>query len=270
LADIPPATAHCNHNSERWHWNELILSQYWSPNGGVDSSLFGNGNGNGNNLESQPHHLTYGEVTPLGVRQLAYEMDIANCDDGDDQRRTSFDNENNNNDDDDDEIVFYDLGSGVGRLVTQMYIDQPDRVTKAIGIELAEYRHEIGARALEGIMEKYNGEGQFYPSDYGDNNVFTSMITTMPFSIQLIHGDAVEVDFDSTTTHVFVSSLCFPENVLLAIQEKLLRLPNIRVVAALNRLDLIHQRGREEWKERDVPIQMSWGASSAKIYHKVV
>jgi hypothetical protein len=268
LADIPPDTARCNNNSEIWDRNDSILSRYWSPEDGIARSVFYDGTNNGNYLDSQSHHLTYGEVTPLGVRQLAYEMGIANCDDRDYQTRRVNDDHNN----DGSEIVFYDLGSGVGRLVTQMYIDQPDRVAKAIGIELAEDRHSIGAIALERIIaeEQYEAEFFFHTAYEDDKDIIdaSSMIATMPFPIQLVHGDALEVDFDPATTHVFISSLCFPQNILLALQKKLLRLSNIRVVAALNRLDLIHQLGGEQWEERNVPIQMSWGDSMAKIYRK--
>ena len=263
LADIPPGNARCNNNIEIWDRNDSILGRYWSPEDGIGRSAVDDGTDNGNHLDSQAHHLTYGEVTPLGVRQLAYEMGIAKCDDQDYQTRRVDDDHNN----DESEIVFYDLGSGVGRLVTQIYIDQPDRVAKAVGIELAEDRHSIGAVALEGIIAEEQYEAEIFVNTAYDGG---SMITTKPFPIQLIHGDALEVDFDPATTHVFISSLCFPRNVLLELQKKLLRLSNIRVVAALNRLDLIHQLGGEQWKEQNVPIQMSWGDSMAKIYRKSV
>ena len=266
LVDVLPVTAQCGFNLERWHQTDLILSRFWTPKDGIDDIFFQIDSEDINYYKSERHHLTYGEVTPLGVRQLAYEMGIAKCDDGEDQT-TLFDNGNieYNNDDDDDGIVFYDLGSGVGRLVTQIYVDQPDRVIKAIGVELAEKRHNIGTNALNGIME----EDLFGAGTFDGIAKYNDDIATAQFSIKLIHGDATEVDLDSATTHVFISSLCLPKNVLLTIQERLLHLPNIRVIAALNRLDMMHQLGGEKWHERDVPIQMSWGAGTAKLYHKV-
>jgi len=269
VADIPPDTSRCNHDSEIWNRNDSILSRYWSPGDGVVKTISDDGTDNENHLDSRSHHLTYGEVTPLGVRQLAYEMGIANCDYLDNRTRRIDDTHNN----DDSEIVFYDLGSGVGRLVTQMYIDQPDRMVKAVGIELAENRHMIGAIALAGIIAKEEDLVENLHASYEgkkDAKSTSTMISTKPFPIQLIHGDAIEVDLDPATTHVFISSLCIPDSVLLAIQKKLLLLSNISVVAALNRLDLIHQLVGEQWEERNVPIQMSWGDSMAKIYHKSV
>lgn len=274
LVDIPPANFKCN--SEEWSRNDWILSRYWSPDDGV---------GGPGDLTS--HQLTYGEVTPLGVRQLAYGMDIsvANCNDGDENENENENDNNliislekNKNADDDDEIIFYDLGSGVARLVTQIYIDQPDRVTKAIGIELAKDRHDIGIIALDGIIQEqllYSNnnikDGTLLQApDYDNNNDDDAKsIVTTQFPIQLIHGDVIEMDLLDSTTHVYISSLCFPENVLLAVQDKLIRLPHIRVIAALNRLDLIYQQ-KEEWEERDIFVQMSWGAGRVKIYHKKI
>mmetsp|Transcript_22540 Transcript_22540/g.47715 ORF Transcript_22540/g.47715 Transcript_22540/m.47715 type:complete len:304 (-) Transcript_22540:134-1045(-) len=267
LVDMLPATVHCNNNSKRWDWNDSLLSRYWAPEDGVTRNDRDYGIHNSDDLQSQSHHLTYGEVTPLGVRQLTYEMGIAKCDVRED-RKGPVGNDKN---DEKNGIVFYDLGSGVGRLVTQIYMDQPDRVAKAIGVELAEERHAIGAVALGGIMEDQFEVESFhetYEQNKGIKDAGT-MIPATPFPVQLIHGDATEVDLDSATTHVFISSLCFPEDVLRSIQKKLLRLPNIRVVAALNHLDLIHQLSGKEWEERDVPIEMTWGPGLATIYNKI-
>ena len=102
LVDIPPANFKCN--SEEWSRNDWILSRYWSPDDGV---------GGLGDLTS--HQLTYGEVTPLGVRQLAYGMDIsfANCNDGDEHDNENENDNNliislekNKNADDDDEFYF--------------------------------------------------------------------------------------------------------------------------------------------------------------------
>ena len=252
VADTLPESASCKINSQAWAFNDYILSRYWSPEDGVDREL-SEPSTDGDNQISQ---LTYGEVTPLGVRQLASEMGIIDC--------NSESSKNSKRD-----VVFYDMGSGVGRLVTQMYFDQPDRVARAIGIELAEERHTIGSIALEGILseEKYMSEN--FHSPFEDDEDTSSKSVSEAFPIQLVHGDVLNEDIDPATTHVYISSLCFPKDVLLVLQEKLLRLPNIRVVAALNRLDLLHELGKEQWEERDTFIQMSWGDSMAKIYHKV-
>ena len=266
VADTLPESASCRQDSETWARNDYIINRYWSPEDGVERELSEPGADVDNQLDSQSQHLTYGEVTPLGVRQLAYEMGITDC------AKESSDTEYSSTSDNRD-VVFYDMGSGVGRLVTQMYIDQPDRVARAVGIELAEERHRIGSLALEGILleEQYLLENLYSPpeGDMYSTDTRTKSVSEA-FPIQLIHGDVLDETIDPATTHVYISSLCFPKNVLLALQEKLLRLPNIRVIAALNRLDRIHELDQEQWEERDTFIQMSWGDSMAKIYHKVV
>eukprot|EP00536_Pseudo-nitzschia_multiseries_P009351 jgi/Psemu1/325596/estExt_fgenesh1_pg.C_2580017 len=268
LADVLPADGNCNFDLDLWRRNEWMMGRYWSPKDGIDDIIFHDDDGDGDNAEPRGHHLTYGEVTPLGVRQLAYEMGIAKCSNGNDRNNDSDYDETEINEEDGNGngngIVFCDLGSGVGRLVTQIYLDQPERVTKAIGIELAEDRHKIAIEALNGILQETGSSmAEEHDGEYNEG------ISTAQCSIELIQGDATEVDLDSTITHVFISSLCFPEDVLITIQEKLLQLPNVRVVAALNRLDMMHQLGGEEWRERIVPIQMTWGASTAKLYHKI-
>ena len=253
VADILPENGSCNYNIELWDRNDSILTLYWAPEDGITGRAE-----DSNDLDPQSRQLTYGEVTPLGVRQLAQGMGIVNCDG----------KAKNGENDEQSDIIFYDLGSGVGRLVTQMYFDQPDRVKKAVGIELAEQRHRIGEMAMEGIIAAELYMTEHFQSPYDDDG---NDIETSSFPIQLIHGNVLDVDFDEATTHVYISSLCFPRNVLLELQKKLLRLPNLRVVAALNRLDLIPELSGEQWEqERDVFIQMSWGDSMAKVYRKVI
>ena len=52
-----------------------------------------------------------------------------------------------------------------------------------------------------------------------------------------------------------------------ALQDIILALDYVKVVAALNRLDKLEVSS--DWGEgQDVPLQMTWGAGSAKIYRK--
>ena len=100
-----------------------------------------------------------------------------------------------------------------------------------------------------------------------DNDTTNHNLYENNFPVQLIHGNVLDVDLLDSTTHVYISSLCFPEQVLVDLQEKLVLLPNLRVVAALNRLDLFYQK-QDEWVERTTFIQMSWGAGIVKLYQK--
>jgi len=70
-----------------------------------------------------PKAWTYGEITFEGVQILKQELGSIN--DG----------------------VFYDLGSGLGRMTLQVFLDWA--VRRAVGVELSEHRHRRAVRALE-------------------------------------------------------------------------------------------------------------------------
>lgn len=256
IIDLKPPNFFCN--TEKWRESDWILSRYWSPGDGFQTKKINSSD----RLTRSRDQLTYGEVTPLGVRQLAYEMGIAVDCDGEKQQQpklfgdTYYDADTDTNAD----VIFYDIGSGVGRLVTQIYLDQPNKILKAVGIEMAKDRHDIGTNALNLLFTDHKR----------NNNVDADAqsIINEHFPIQLIHGDIVELDLLDSTSHVFISSLCFPKHILSLVQEKLLNLSHLHVVASLNRLDLIYQH--DEWEERSALAQMSWGAGTIKLYYKKI
>jgi hypothetical protein len=248
LADVPPPTARSECYGDDWNRSDGFLSRHWDENAGFSKNKSGDAD--------EEHALTYGEVTSLGVRQLAYEMGIATMEECSVMTHTNH----NTND-----VVFYDLGSGVGRLVTQMYFDQSKRIRKAVGVELALDRHEIARQALADIhsMEQpLNKKNECMPNSENLNDEDT----TLSLPIVVLHGDALQVDW-SDATHVFMSSLCFPDHVLESLQRVALTLPNLQVVAALNRLDVV-RRHNDSWEEQEVHIQMSWGPGVAKVYRR--
>jgi hypothetical protein len=127
-----------------------------------------------------------------------------------------------------------------------------------------------------GLVEE-QGQYEFVKtikSSTDQTKAFT-MTITLDSPIELIHGDAVQYlqTTNEPITHVFMSSLFFPHHVLLALQQLLLEMPSIKMVAALNRLDLFEQSSSSSssssWQETDVPIQMSWGRGVVKIYHRM-
>lgn len=269
--------------------------------------------------------FTYGEVTPLGARQLVYEMGLFSGSQSSSSTATTT------------RTTFLDVGSGVGKLVVQLYLEYVEPSTKSsmkkvdsinpisqiIGVELSKQRHEVAVEAWNGVKEELSHrsteegcntfdvddvhtsqqedtaavenpqERQW--GDVGSKRQFSTKIQEK--IVRFIHGDALDVDF-SEVTHVFMSSLCFPEDVLKEIQSKLLRhAPKLQVVASLNRLDMfvkhddqiydndgqngaltdrthsdcvsISSSSESKWNERIVPIQMSWGPSTAKIYNRI-
>ena len=83
---------------------------------------------------------TYGEITPLGARQLFGAMEL--LDDGPRKPKHQVSHGH-----------FFDLGSGTGKLVGQAVLELPNkRVEKATGIELSPSRHEYAIRAKEALL----------------------------------------------------------------------------------------------------------------------
>lgn len=211
VADVPlPCPAHSD-----WLQTDAILAQHWSPADGFD------GNGDGG-------EYTYGEVTNLGARQLAHEMQIA-----------SPSTETNS-------VVFYDLGSGVGRLAVQIALDNGNAMKKSVGVELSKGRHDTAMTALSRIKQQSD-----VPIDLS--------------GIEFVHADALKYDF-TDATHIFISSLCFPRSVLESLQDILVHIEGLTVVAALNRLDSLESS--TNWIRSDASVQMTWGPGSAKIYKR--
>ena len=101
------------------------------------------------------------------------------------------------------QIVFYDLGSGVGRLTAQICLDHLHSahlsIGKLVGVELSGARHDIAARARDHLFRVSDGCGG---------------------AIQYRHSDAQLVDF-SDATHLYIASLCFPASVVAAIAERI-------------------------------------------------
>ena len=75
---------------------------------------------------------TYGEVTPAGARTLARALDIDSPDA--------------------DDVVFMDLGSGVGKLVVQAFLEWPS-VRRAVGVELSSSRSAHARRAWQHLLD---------------------------------------------------------------------------------------------------------------------
>jgi hypothetical protein len=213
LADIPP---HAGPDvQDAWRQTDALIATYWSSGDGFDGN--------------EGKEFTYGEVTGVGARQLAEEMGISSA---------SKNGEGG--------VIFYDLGSGVARLVVQMIFDNPATIHKSVGVELSKERHDVASSALSRIRS----------SEYK---------TDLLRKVELANADALEYNF-SDATHIFISSLCFPRQVLEELQDIILTLDDVLVVAALNRLDRLESSSA--WEVRDVPFQMTWGAGLGKIYRK--
>ena len=247
-------------------------------------------------------YLTYGEVTSLGARQvmelLEFRENINIKMSSSSSSNTSMattttrkeDNNNNNNDDiavevdnhhqQQHPIIFYDLGSGAGKLVVQMVLEKA--VTVSIGIELSEARHELALEIWD-TMQTKEKENRFDGDDddddtaglktttyfYSHQDKETGAYITVP-RIQFQNKNILDADF-SNATHIFFSSLCFPDDVIEQVGEMIRQnrelYGKIQVVVALSNIrSLEGPKNRVHWKKSFNTILMTWGYSTARIY----
>ena len=220
---------------EDWTRTDGILSVFWASDAGYAQS-------------ETEREYTYGEVTPLGARQLAGVMfsskGLKDCC----KHKDCFNECRNGPFNHSEAIVFYDLGSGTGRLTAQVFLDHCF-VRKAVGVELSAARHAAASDSLFQLSTSL-GEG----SD----------------SIHFLNADALAADI-SDATHIFISSLCFPAALSDDLANRILHevataaAPRIRVVAALTVLKRLELSG---WERSDKEIQVSWGIARVYFYFR--
>lgn len=157
-------------------------------------------------MGAEPGRYTYGEVTSIGARRIACAMGIDTIEEA-------------------PAVNFVDLGSGVGKLVAQAFLEWP-AVHSAVGIELSASRSEkaraawgslaaagevrsLRAAALATLARGPSSDGPAVgsPSDHSDK-------------VEFLEGDLLEFDI-SEATHVYASSLCFGEDLMRSLAARL-------------------------------------------------
>jgi hypothetical protein len=190
--------------------------------------------------------VTYGEVTTAGARSLFYYMGMT----GNPKRCSANDKEtihcNTTTTTTGDEsappppvvgdIVFVDLGSGVGKLVMQAYLELP-RISRSIGIELSPMRHQSAVAAWDQLESLAKEMRNNIIDHIDDNKATTAAGNVIPdATVELVEGDFLQADL-SNATHLFVSSLCFSEEMMYQLGTKLEqeKPANLHCVASLRR-----------------------------------
>jgi hypothetical protein len=157
---------------------------------------------------------TYGEITPLGTRQLFGAMGLL------DRIPDPF------------AAHFVDLGSGTGKVVGQAVLELSSTIDRATGVELSPSRHESATRAKQALIKWLHRR---QPNDKVDSDWYSSTsstsisssssrssmeVNTIDKKLELIEGDLFDVDL-STATHIYIASLCFPDNLMIRLEEAL-------------------------------------------------
>ena len=179
-----------------------IKGLYKSANGFI---VIGDGPG-GSPLRNSKA-LVYGELTCRGVEQLGRLLQLGQKD------------------------VFYDLGSGLGKVVLQVAMTMP--VRKAIGVEIAKGRHQIASRVLQ-VAHRQN----------------LILAGACAFRNQSLEDAALR-----DATAIYCASTCFSYNAMYRLVRKIAELNReIRLVC----LTPVFRKPRRVKLEKTVFLSASW------------
>eukprot|EP00434_Breviolum_minutum_P025641 symbB.v1.2.022657.t1/scaffold2027.1/size138498/5 len=201
----------------------------------------------GANETLQAH--TYGEVTPNGVRQLAQFLDLT----GAGPTR---------------EVHFLDLGSGVGKMVLQMYIEVP-RVSRSLGVELHPTRSQRGKEALQ-MLNQLGDVASLRKQSLVAHVLAKSPQALIAMAhlrktgvhgkgvgVSLIEADMFDLDL-SEFTHIYLASLTWGAPLMNRLAKKILtEARELEKVAALSRFEAL-----EGFVEEEFQLQTSWTTRS--------
>jgi SAM-dependent methyltransferase len=146
------------------------------------------------------------------------------------------------------EDVFYDLGSGTGRVPLQVALTS--KVGRALGIELSAHRHAIARRALARILRAL------------DNHHARHLRRRVRFHLQ----DVRNADLTDATL-VYAASLCFSDPLLDAVAARLTTAKTLRAFITIRPLP-------PTWERRfvfrgDLRVPMTWDPRArVRVYER--
>lgn len=122
--------------------------------------------------------------------------------------------------------VFYDLGSGAGKLVMWVYLATP--VKKAVGIELSKIRCELAQRAKKLTQE------EIIPCCSDIKNI-VDCIKEPNRIIEFRNEDITKADIHDATV-IFICATCFPEELMAKLTKRFAQLKDGLRVVTLKKL----------------------------------
>ncbi|OQA35970.1 MAG: Histone methylation protein DOT1 [Candidatus Dependentiae bacterium ADurb.Bin331] len=168
-------------------------------------------------VRTQGGDPTYGEITVKGAAELLKDLDL--------QRKD----------------VFYDLGSGVGKLVVQTALTTP--VGKAVGVELAPTRHEH-AQAIKNEIEKRN--------------------LLKDTKLEFQRKNVAEIPLEDASV-IFMCSTCFSDELMKTLMEKMGKLKKGLRVLTLKRFP----ESTKFTLVKTYQIPMTWSNSTNVYLYKL-
>ncbi|MDB6096479.1 MAG: hypothetical protein JWM09_757 [Francisellaceae bacterium] len=159
--------------------------------------------------------LTYGEILYDSVDKILNELNL------------------------DENDVFYDLGSGVGKMVTQVFMN--NLIKKCVGIEASVPRYQNAMKALECIRKDF-------PILFKNDRIIN-------FECQ----NFLSADLQDATI-VYSCSTCFSEDLLDKIAKKVNECPKIKYLMSLKKINC------KLPLLKTVEIECTWDKSICNIY----
>ena len=157
---------------------------------------------------------TYGEILPKGVNEIINNISIDKND------------------------VFFDLGCGCGKVVTQFYYQTC--VKSSNGVEFSTTRFSQAQEIKEKIKITDN-RLNFYRSNF--------------FNIDLSHG-----------TIFYIASTCFNKETMKKIWDKISNNKNLNAIIVLTRFTKTCDFSKVK-RTKSIEVPCSWDKSGAKIYY---
>ena len=216
MAPLPSSAKEFKHRREI----DAALASFWKDTDGFDSPLdeqeLVDGRYGVTSDATSKRPSTYGEVTTLGSRQLFDYMHMYQPAFHLSSRRKQR-----------DKLIFYDLGSGAGRLVAQSFLELQN-IHKATGVEMVTSRHQAAKIAWQKLVD--SGRADDIRRRMG--KVEDSRIKAAE-CVHFYEGDLFGIDI-SDATHIYTSSLCFTDEMMVDLASKLNReAPRVQCVATL-------------------------------------
>jgi len=135
--------------------------------------------------------------------------------------------------------VFYDLGSGLGRMVFQVFFEWAG-VQRCVGVELSSHRHSRATRAQRQLA--------------------THLQAAAPRQLEFVNANLLSVEM-STATIVYLACTCWDADFMAQVMEKLRALPNLRWVISTESLEVefgLHSDLKWCPMHSQIKLPMSW------------
>lgn len=219
----------------RRNWVDGLLAKCWNEKDGFEISHHDDWSISENDSTMMSYGFcfkpsTYGEITSTGARQLFYHMGLLT-----NEELSSSSS-----------VVFMDWGSGTGKLVAQACLEL-DHITRAIGIEFSKSRHDVACLSKEKLIQAILLDDP-------------RMGTMVDQRLQLQHGDFFNYD-TSDATHVYISSLCFPPEMMQRLEQKICNpsshlecVASLRKFPTLSILPQVHYVEMSWTRPKGVPV----------------